>query len=73
MATRRVVIATPTVALGAFLKWAQVVDSGGAAKQLVQSERVKVNGVVERRRGRTLVPGDRVAVGADTLEVTRQA
>lgn len=73
MATRRVVIATPTVALGAFLKWAQVVDSGGAAKQLVQSGRVKVNGVVERRRGRTLVPGDRVAVGADTLEVTRQA
>jgi len=57
--------------LGAFLKWAQVADTGGQAKTLIRSGRVKVNGQVELRRGRTLVPGDRVEVGARVLEVVR--
>ena len=51
------------------MKWAQVVGSGGQAKVLIQSGRVRVNGQVELRRGRTLVPGDRVEVGARVLEV----
>lgn len=64
-------IGTDSVELGAFLKWANVAQSGGAAKALVQSGRVKVNGQTERRRGRTLVPGDRVEVGRRALEVVR--
>ncbi len=64
-------IRTDSVELGSFLKWAQVVDSGGQAKALIQSGQVKVNGQVERHRGRTLVPGDRVEVGRRTLEVVR--
>jgi ribosome-associated protein len=69
MATERVPIVTARIELGAFLKWAQVVQSGGQAKALIQSGRVRVNGTPERRRSRTLVPGDRVEVGARTLEI----
>ena len=69
MVTERVSIITASVELGSFLKWAQVVQSGGQAKALIQSGRVRVNGTPERRRSRTLVPGDRVEVGARTLEV----
>ena len=49
--------------MGAALKWAGAVTTGGQAKVLVQTGRVMVNGVVERRRGRRLGAGDRVAVG----------
>lgn len=65
----RISIATDTVELGAFLKWARVADTGGQAKELIRAGGVKVNGQVERRRGRVLTAGDRVEVGARVLEV----
>ena len=48
--------------LGAFLKLAGVAATGGHAKIIVQEGDVSVNGEVERRRGRTLQPGDVVFV-----------
>ncbi|MBI4277782.1 MAG: RNA-binding S4 domain-containing protein [Armatimonadetes bacterium] len=63
-AVRDVRISTETIELEQFLKWAQVVPSGGTAKQLIRCGRVRVNGEVERRRGRTLRSGDLVDVGA---------
>lgn len=59
---RPVSIHTNTIALGAFLKWAGLVDTGGGAKALIAARSVRVNGVVEMRRGRQLRPGDRVGV-----------
>ena len=53
---------TETIKLDQFLKLAQVVGSGGQAKQLIQAGLVTVNGEVERRRGRKLVPKDVVVV-----------
>lgn len=67
----RVPIETTNVALGAFLKWARIAETGGQAKALIQAGRVKVNGRIERRRGRMLEAGDRVEVGARVLEVAR--
>src|ERR671917_2626293 len=43
--------------------------SGGEAKVLIQTGEVLVNGEVETRRGRKLVPGDVVEVGDERLEV----
>jgi len=48
--------------LGAFLKLCGVVGTGGEAKVLVQSGLVRVNTVVETRRGHAVGPGDEVAV-----------
>nr|WP_162495733.1 RNA-binding S4 domain-containing protein [Caldilinea sp.] len=58
-----------TIKLEQFLKLAQVTSTGGQAKLLIQSGQVRVNGVVETRRGRKLHPGDRVEVGGEVLIV----
>ncbi len=50
------------IQLDQFLKFAQVVASGGEAKQLVKSGAVRVNDEVELRRGRKLYHGDVVEV-----------
>jgi len=55
--------------LGAFLKLAGAAATGGHAKLLVQDGEVSVNGEVDRRRGRTLQPGDLVAVGGEEYRV----
>jgi len=72
MATERnVAIRTESIELAALLKWAQVVHSGGEAKQLIQDGRVRVNGEVERRRGRKVVLGDHVEIDGVIVIVTK--
>ena len=46
--------------LDQFLKWKNLVSSGGEAKTFIKSGSVKVNGVIENRRGRKLIKGDKV-------------
>ena len=46
--------------LDQFLKWKNLVSSGGEAKILIKSGSVKVNGVIETRRGRKLNIGDKL-------------
>jgi len=52
----------PFIKLDQFLKWQQVVQSGGQAKMLIRSGSVEVNGELELRRGRKLFAGDVVTV-----------
>ncbi len=49
-----------SIRLDQFLKLSQCVQSGGEAKVLIQAGEVRVNGVIETRRRRKLVPGDRI-------------
>lgn len=58
-----------TIALDMFLKLANVVQSGGQAKHLIQSGGVQVNGEVETRRGRKLRPGDIVDVNGEQFVI----
>ena len=51
-----------TIELGALLKLASCVQSGGEAKALIQAGSVSVNGSVEARRHRQLHVGDRVGL-----------
>ena len=44
--------------LDQFLKWNNIVSTGGEAKILIKSGRVSVNGEIEKRRGRKLNIGD---------------
>ncbi len=62
-------IVTPDITVGDALKWAGVVPTGGQAKLMVRGGRVQVNGVVERRRGRRVSPGDRIIVGGREYRV----
>jgi ribosome-associated protein len=71
--SREVRIRTEEIALGALLKWAGVVATGGDAKALIAGRQVLVNGQVETRRGRRLRKGDTVAVReGPTLVVTHE-
>ena len=55
------------------LKYANVVYSGGAAKQLILEEQVKVNGEVCTMRGKKLREGDKFSFMGNTFVITNAA
>jgi len=55
-------VAKEPIRLGQFLKLANVVQDGVEAKLLIQQGEVRVNGVLEIRRGRKLTHGDEVSM-----------
>ena len=57
------------IKLDQFLKLAGVVESGGEAKQMIQSGQVTVNGTIETRRGRKLYHNDVVVVDGEEMVV----
>ena len=54
-----VAINTEFIKLQDAMKYANIVYSGGEAKQLIQEEQVLVNGEICTMRGKKLRPGDR--------------
>ena len=58
------------IRLGQLLKLANLVETGGAARGLLESGEVRVNGEVETRRGRQLGVGDVVACGPERVTLT---
>ena len=57
------------IKLDQFLKLAQVAQTGGEAKYLIQTGLVRVNEQVETRRGRKLYHGDVVEFEGDEMVV----
>ena len=51
-----------TIRLGQFLQGANMVETGGEARELVQAGFVRVDGEVETRRGRRLHVGQQVTL-----------
>lgn len=66
---KTIFVAPGTIRLGQFLKLAGLVDTGGEAKMRVQNGEVLVNGEVDTRRGRQLVPGDLVEMAGVVARV----
>jgi ribosome-associated protein len=64
-----ITIKTETIRLAQLLKLADVVQDGVEAKFRIANEEVRVNGVLETRRGRKLRSGDRVEFAGETYEV----
>jgi ribosome-associated protein len=62
-------IETEYIKLDSFLKAVSAVASGGEAKVLILEGMVRVNGEVERRRGRKLHSGDRIECHGESYEV----
>jgi ribosome-associated protein len=58
-----------SIRLGQFLKLADLIDTGADAKELMVQGLVTVNGEVETRRGRQLVPGDVVELAGQQARV----
>ena len=57
------------IKLDQFLKLAGLVESGGEAKQMIQSGQATVNGTIETRRGRKLYHNDVVVVDGEEMVV----
>ena len=66
---REVEIRDQTIRLGQLLKLADLIDLGSDAKDLLAAGDVRVNGEVETRRGRQLVPGDVVDALGETVGI----
>jgi ribosome-associated protein len=66
---RQIPIRGETIRLGQLLKLADVVDSGGEARDYLEYEEVLVNGERETRRGRQLRRGDVVTLTDTVLEI----
>jgi len=62
-------ISDESIPLGAFLKLAGVIESGGDAKQRIAAGEVSVNGETEIRRGRKVRKGDLVSLGDEQLRI----
>ena len=65
-----VVISTEFIKLQDAMKYANIVYSGGEAKQLILDEQVLVNGEVCTMRGKKLRPGDRFTFQGQTYLIT---
>lgn len=58
------------IRLAQLLKLLNLVETGGAARELLASGQVRVNGEVETRRGRQLTAGDTVSYGPERIDIT---
>ena len=67
---KKIKINTESIKLDQFLKWSNIVGSGGKAKNLIQAGNVLVNQEVEYSRGRKLYPEDKVELlGGKTIYI----
>lgn len=55
---QEIVISTEFIKLDQFLKFAELVDSGGVAKLFIKEELVRINGETCTSRGKKLYDGD---------------
>ena len=61
---------TPSyITLQQVLKLANVVETGGQAKHVIQNGEVKVNGAIETRRRKKIYPGDVVEVAGEVYHI----
>lgn len=64
---KKVIITTEFIKLQDLLKFANLVESGGEAKERIQGGEVQVNGEVCTMRGKKIRPGDVVVFDGQEL------
>ena len=55
-------ISSEFITLGQFLKFADIIESGGEAKLFLSQNDVFINDELDVRRGRKIRPGDKVVI-----------
>jgi ribosome-associated protein len=58
----KIKISTPFIKLDSLLKFAGAAETGAMAKELIQDEKVKVNGEICTARGKKIKGGDTVSL-----------
>ena len=67
-----ILINTPYVTLGQFLKLADIIRSGGEAKLYLANNKVLINGEEDNRRGRKLKDGDIIKIKEKTYRIINE-
>ena len=67
-----IMINTEFIKLDQLLKWANLTGSGVEAKMFIQNGEVKVNDVVETRRGKKIYDGDIVEFAGEKIAVRKK-
>lgn len=67
--TIEIKISSEFITLGQFLKFADIIQTGGEAKPFLAQTPVKVNGELDNRRGRKLRPMDKVEIEGKLYEI----
>ena len=62
-------ISTEYITLGQFLKFANIIETGGREKEFLKTNLVLVNSIEENRRGRKLYRGDVVEVNNKSFKI----
>ena len=62
-------ISSEYITLGQFLKFADIIYSGGEAKAYLATHEVIINGEVDCRRGRKLRSGDLIEIEGSKFEI----
>lgn len=62
-------ITSEFITLGQFLKFADIIESGGEAKEWLGNNEVLVNSEFDNRRGRKLRPGDLIEIDKKVYEI----
>ena len=65
----KLIIKTDYILLGQFLKYAGIISNGGQSKMILAENSVKINGIIDQRRGKKLFPGDIVEVLGQKYEI----
>lgn len=68
MIEKKIELSTDFIKLDQLLKFADVVDTGGMAKALIQESAVKVNGEIMLMRGKKIRSGDEVIVDISIVD-----
>ena len=55
-------ISSEYITLGQFIKYANIVSSGGMVKAILAEYKIYVNDILEARRGKKLYPGDKILI-----------
>lgn len=67
-----ILINTPYVTLGQFLKLADIIQSGGEAKLYLANNKVLINNEEDNRRGRKLKDGDIIKIKEKTYRIINE-
>ena len=69
---KQITISTEYVTLGQFLKLANLIQTGGEAKNYLLNHQVKINGEIDNRRGRKIYAGMLVEIGEHVFKIVNE-
>ncbi len=69
---KEVLINTDFITLGQFLKYAGIIQNGGQAKAFLAENEVKINEIIDQRRGKKLFENDKIEINGQKYVICKE-